>query len=137
MISKVFVSLFLVLMFTASACDRVPPPQEASYEKMTWYVDAARFQKSVHGAMRCTACHREGEFTKSDYPHDKKLTRAKVYEYDWKFCARCHPQEYGYFSKGEHAKAKLEELKGRLDKEKDYRAPVCKDCHPPHYIMVK
>lgn len=88
------------------------------------YVDPAKFEQSTHTAneVRCTDCHTEI----SGYPHPPLETSSRrFYSLEhYENCRQCHEEVYEQTLDSVHAR---ELAAGNWD------APVCTDCHNPHY----
>jgi hypothetical protein len=80
------------------------------------FVDQAAFEKSVHGAADCIACHADLEGR--DLPHDAPLLEAQ--------CGSCHEAEQKLYA---------ECLHGQAAARGDGLAPRCQDCHGGHDIV--
>ncbi len=83
-------------------------------------VDAAEFNKSIHGPLGCVDCHADLASFK-EFPHADKLARVS--------CATCHNGEASKYHDSIHAWAK--------EKAGLAVAPTCADCHGMHNIMPK
>lgn len=95
-------------------------------ELISLYVDEKEFLKSAHGKKPCTFCHEE--FSKGRHP--RKLYESKrdfVKELSPKACARCHADECRRYERCVH---------GASVKKKGI-APLCSDCHRPHYVRIE
>ncbi len=101
------------------------PNLALTYEDHTvsLFVDADRFDGSVHEGMECVVCHTDLEDV-TDYPHATNLEKVD--------CGQCHEPEddpedpiFQYW----------ESTHGRKVKEGDEDAPHCQDCHGGHYIL--
>jgi cytochrome b subunit of formate dehydrogenase/nitrate/TMAO reductase-like tetraheme cytochrome c subunit len=79
------------------------------------YVDAAKFQASVHASLNCNDCH----LLIADVPHEN------VGKVD---CAGCHADQVAQYATSVHGKARA---KG------DTVAATCVDCHGKHDILPK
>jgi cytochrome b subunit of formate dehydrogenase len=83
------------------------------------FVDADRFDESVHAGMDCTMCHFE-LMDVEEYPHARDLERVD--------CTGCHDDDDGPVNDWR------ESTHGRLAEEGDPLAPLCQDCHGEHYV---
>jgi predicted CXXCH cytochrome family protein len=95
-----------------------------SGEKRSLYVDAMRFEVSVHGnKLACTNCHVDIK----SYPHPQrafKTLREFTLAY-YESCKGCHFDNYT---------KSLDSVHYALLSKGDFRAPLCIDCHGAHYI---
>jgi len=80
------------------------------------FVDKAVFEKSVHGAADCIACH--ADLAGKHLPHDAPLAKAQ--------CGSCHDAEQKLYAECLHGKAVA---------RGDGLAPLCQDCHGAHDIL--
>jgi len=85
-------------------------------KKISVFVDAKRFEGSMHGSLACVACHTDLEG--KELPHADDLEPAK--------CGTCHASEQELHTKSLHGKAV---------ERGDVLAPQCKDCHGAHNIL--
>ena len=96
-----------------------------SGEKRSLYVDALRFEGSVHGKkLTCTNCH--GDI--KGYPHPPrnfKTLREFTLAY-YESCKGCHFDNYT---------KSLDSVHYALLSKGDLRAPLCIDCHGAHYVV--
>ncbi len=95
-----------------------------SGEKRSLYVDALRFEASVHGKkLSCTNCHSDIKA----YPHPtrkfKNLREFTLAYYE--SCKGCHFDNYT---------KSLDSVHYALLAKGDLRAPLCIDCHGAHYV---
>lgn len=81
------------------------------------YVDAKRFESTVHGSVPCVGCH--ADLAGKDLPHDEDVAPA--------VCADCH---------GEIANLHAKSLHGKAIKRGDPLAPHCTTCHGSHAILA-
>lgn len=96
-----------------------------SGEKRSLYVDAAQFERSVHGEkLGCANCHSDIK----TYPHPprkfKNLREFTLAYYE--SCKGCHFDNYT---------RTLDSVHYALFSMGDHRAPLCVDCHGAHDIM--
>jgi ribosomal protein L31 len=121
--------LFAALALALSACGSAPAPSESPQQ--TWYVDAARFHQGAHGGLDCADCHTDIKLTDvpDKHPSADNIEKDARTLFDYKACDRCHPQEYAAYNKGVHADVRA----GTREKKSTYDAPVCGNCHSPHY----
>lgn len=91
-----------------------------SKETLSLYVDGSKFEKSVHGALECSACHTD--ITMKTHPIPKKIESRKAYSKEVsQNCLLCHPKDALMKPK----------IHGELVK-KEYVS--CAECHGSHYI---
>lgn len=91
--------------------------------KMSLYVDRERYLRGVHGKNKCSFCHTE--FSKEKHPRRVFENRKDfVTRLSPNACARCHADECKRYEGCVH---------GAVAREKKELAPVCSDCHNPHY----
>lgn len=89
-------------------------------ESLSLYIDGARFEKSVHGALDCSSCH--PDISLKNHPRPKKVANKRVYSKEFsKNCLLCHPQDA--LMKPKHH--------GELVKKNEV---FCSECHGSHYI---
>ncbi|WP_353685322.1 cytochrome c family protein [Thermodesulfovibrio sp. 3462-1] len=89
-------------------------------QSLSLYIDGAKFEKSVHGAMDCSSCH--PDITLKNHPKPKKIADKKVYTKEFsKNCLICHPQD-------SLTKPKMH---GEVVKKGEI---LCAECHGSHYI---
>ncbi len=127
--------LFLLgatLLFALTACSSAPA--QNTLPEQTWYVDAARFNRGAHAGLDCGECHRDisMEDVPDSHPNADHLTKDAVAGFDYQACERCHPQEYAAYQTGEHALVR----EGKTKPKTTYAAPVCGNCHSPHYDVA-
>lgn len=105
----------------------------------SWFVDLGRFAAGAHGKLSCAECHPSQEKANTSGPLDlrhpdprqaKYLTSSALRGYDYGQCKRCHRLAWQRYNQGAHAKSLKE---GSLTKSGKQPAPVCADCHDPHY----
>jgi len=84
------------------------------------FVDAERYETSVHGSLDCIMCHYELDGAE-EYPHESGLDRVE--------CTDCHDDDDGPVS------AYRKSTHGRLAEAGDELAPLCQDCHGDHYVL--
>lgn len=97
--------------------------QFASSEKLALTIDVGSLQSSVHGAQRCTACHRGI----SKFPHPPK-TAGDYREFQLessKQCQACHAEQAKQEHDSNHARALA---------AGNRNAAVCTDCHGSHAV---
>ncbi len=92
------------------------------------YVDEKAFRQSVHGKLRCTACHADIDPTR--LPHPRHTQRVE--------CGRCHlerqlPQAPPF--KVAIFKSYADSVHGEAVAQGDPDAPRCADCHGHHDIL--
>ncbi len=80
------------------------------------FIDAARFNASVHAKANCTDCH--ADLKGKDLPHDETLKPAQ--------CRSCHEAEQVQHDQSLH---------GRAIARGDPLAPRCSSCHGTHDIV--
>lgn len=89
-----------------------------------YYIDAEKFQNSIHGTLTCTACH--GDIT--NIPHNPKPVPVD--------CGQaCHLEEpfsQKPFSHSGIAKSINNSIHGKKGNDNDKDKPVCKSCHVNH-----
>jgi len=95
-----------------------------SGEKRSLYVDAGRFERSVHGEkVGCTNCHSDI----NTFPHPprtfKNLREFTVAYYE--SCKGCHFDNYT---------KTLDSVHYTILSRGDLKAPLCIDCHGAHYV---
>lgn len=91
-----------------------------SKETLSLYVDGSKFEKSVHGALECSACHTD--ITMKTHPRPKKIESRKAYVREIsKNCLLCHPKDALMKPK----------MHGELVKKEEVS---CGECHGSHYI---
>jgi len=83
-----------------------PGKKEVRKGKISLFVDADRFEASVHGELECVDCHTEIE----ELPHPQHMGAVD--------CGACHEEVVEQYQKSKHAK-----VSERL----------CYECHNPHY----
>ncbi len=117
------------LLLVLTACSTTSAQNELP--EQSWYVDAVSFNRGAHAGLDCTECH--GNISMKDVPdnHPKtdNLTQDAITSFDYSACERCHPQEYAAYQTGEHALVR----EGKKENTSTYPAPVCGNCHTPHY----
>jgi cytochrome b subunit of formate dehydrogenase len=87
------------------ACHNNPDLKSDAGESV--YVDQAKHEASIHGALNCTACHTDIR----EYPHPKRIAKVE--------CATCHAEQAADVPKSVH---------GALG------SGACSSCHgPAHY----
>ncbi|MBI2835645.1 MAG: cytochrome c3 family protein [Acidobacteria bacterium] len=96
------------------ACHGDPSTTRADGSRVA--VDAAQFQKSVHGQapVACIDCHADLTSV-TEFPHAETLARVS--------CASCHDEAVTAYSKGVHAQAR---------QQANGSAATCVDCHGTH-----
>jgi len=109
--------------------------QDARGQRLSLYVDVARFRESVHGQQPCTACH-------TNFPTDPAQAAQVVRGKRWPqqeflarlsprnqvamlACMRCHEAEAAEYRASVH---------GEAVKAGNPDAPICIDCHGHHFI---
>ncbi|MCS7280805.1 MAG: cytochrome c3 family protein [Desulfobacterota bacterium] len=93
-------------------------------EEISIYVDEKRFLKSAHGKNPCSFCHLG--FSKDRHPKGQYESKMDfVHKLSFSACARCHVDECKRFERCVH---------GALARKKEKSAPLCSDCHNPHYV---
>ncbi len=88
------------------------------------YIDRNSFEKSTHGSLRCSQCHKD--FSVQNHP--KREFRSKL-QYQIKSsyaCRECH-SERSIKSKSIH--------NSLFAREKEGKPVVCTDCHSAHAVM--
>jgi len=99
-----------------------------SGEELSLYVDEKEFLKSSHGKNQCSFCHlgfSKGRHPKTSYGSKRELSE----RISPTACARCHIDECRRYERCVHAAASK--------KRGDRIAPVCSDCHNPHYVKIE
>jgi predicted CXXCH cytochrome family protein len=139
-IAKVGAGLLALGLWASRAAAAIPAEQDdclgchggdpsqtmdlAQGEKLSVYLDAAVFARSVHGEiLRCSDCHSD----KTGYPHDAKpfQTRRDVTVAYYEQCKACHFANYTKTLDGVHFAVMA---KGNR------QAALCVDCHGAHDI---
>ena len=97
-------------------------------EKLSLYVDGAKFAKSVHSMIGCAVCH--GTVTLENHPPSKtKIPSLREYSIERsKVCASCHGDVLKLYQNSIHA---------ALVRDGNPVAPICTDCHNPHTAKAK
>ncbi|MGQ9600435.1 MAG: hypothetical protein ACUVWZ_13565 [Anaerolineae bacterium] len=110
-----------------------PPFPEKLADTSSWYVDMARFQRSVHGTLACAECHADIKVDNPSAPHPElnRLVQEATALYKYETCQTCHPQEYTAYEQGVHAEAMTHPERIELAAT----APTCGHCHSAHYAM--
>lgn len=91
-----------------------------SKETLSLFVDGSKFEKSVHGALECSACHTD--ITIKNHPRPKKIENKKVLSREVsKNCLLCHPKDA----------LMKPRMHGELVKKEEIS---CAECHGSHYI---
>ncbi len=91
-----------------------------SKETLSLYVDGSKFEKSVHGALECSACHTD--ITMKTHPRPKKIESRKAYVREVsQNCLLCHPKDA----------LMKPHMHGELVKKGEV---TCAECHGSHYI---
>jgi len=90
--------------------------KEVNGTEISVFVEADRFQKSVHADIDCVSCHADI----SEIPHPDSLQKVD--------CAGCHEEETNTYLKSTHGKAHAEKIP---------EAPDCVTCHGKHDILPK
>ena len=106
----------------------------------TWFVDMSALEAGAHARISCEICHPEmekgiqpGATDKHPNPASPRYLKEPARrDYDYKLCGQCHRTAWERYGKGAHAKA-LAEQKATPPKPGAVLAPVCADCHNPHY----
>ncbi len=80
------------------------------------FVDQRAFSSSIHGKVRCVACHQDAG---KEIPHASPLTPVS--------CAQCHRLESQIYLNSDHGKAMS---RGRVE------AATCKDCHGHSHTLL-
>jgi len=89
-------------------------------QSLSLYVDGAKYEKSVHGALDCSSCH--PDITLKNHPRPKKIANKMVYTKEFsKHCLNCHPQNT----------LMKPEVHGIVVKKGEI---VCAQCHGSHYM---
>ncbi len=126
--------LSLALFWAGPGWAEAPPAGEAS-----WFIDMQRFAAGAHGKLSCAECHPAQEKANTSGPLAKRhpdaqdakyLTASALRGYDYGQCKRCHRVAWERYNQGVHAAALK---KGDLTKSGKQPAPVCANCHDPHY----
>ncbi|MBA2848991.1 hypothetical protein G4V39_10520 [Thermosulfuriphilus ammonigenes] len=88
----------------------VPTPGKKAVRKggISLYVEASRFETSVHGELDCLDCHTEI----SEIPHPQRMGAVD--------CSSCHQEIVDQYRESKHA---------RVSKR------LCYECHNPHYTQ--
>lgn len=128
-----FVCIALCLLaLTLAACTSTSAQSDpAVLLQQTWYVDAARFGQGAHASLQCADCHSDISMkdVPDKHPDNTRVTQDAVAIFDYSACEHCHPQEYAAYQTGIHA----EVLAGKRENKTQFEAPVCGNCHSPHY----
>lgn len=82
------------------------------------YVDSEKFQRSIHGDLRCVDCHID--LIETDLPHAEEVETVD--------CGMCHDDIAELYSASLH---------GQKVAEGEELAPQCWDCHGKHDIFAK
>jgi hypothetical protein len=91
-------------------------------ESLIAYVDADKFQASVHNSLVCSSCHAD----LSTGPHNRVFkTKAQYLIRSSLVCRRCHTDEQ-IKRRSVH--------RGLLQEEKSGKPPVCTNCHGSHTV---
>lgn len=136
---KISVIALLVLGFASVGYARFKGPVTVEEDRMPWHVDMTAYKDSYHGSFGCMVCHRGPDYESRPYPHGIPLSPKKDrVPFDYAMCKSCHPQEWESYSLGEHERARAEEARGKIFKEKGadkaVKAPYCADCHQVHFV---
>ena len=109
-----------VLFSQSSQCLECHSDKDLTYtrnhKEISLYVDAKKFQASVHGDLDCTDCH-EG-FNPENIPHKKGKNILQV------DCGNCHSNKAAEVKNDIHHRLK----------KKIKHPPTCQTCHGSHYI---
>jgi predicted CXXCH cytochrome family protein len=93
-------------------------------ESVAAYVDAERFQASVHSFLTCSNCH--SDFSADKHP-DRRFRSKKQYQIQAsRECRHCHTVEQ-LKTKPIHA--------GLFRREEEGKSAVCTECHSAHSVM--
>jgi len=92
-------------------------------ESLSAYVDADRFQASVHSSLACSSCH--PDFASGKHPTREFRTKAQYQIRSSLVCRQCHTDE----QIKKHAIHR-----GLLREEKAGKPPVCTNCHGSHTV---
>jgi hypothetical protein len=87
------------------------------------YIDSDAFNKSVHGKLECTLCHRE--FSIKDHPERTFRSKSQYQIMASRMCRDCH-SDAAITSRSIHS--------ALLRKEKAGEAIICTNCHSAHMI---
>jgi hypothetical protein len=92
-------------------------------ETLSVSVDESSLRNSVHGALKCTDCHKE--FSMTQHPmrsfNNKRAYSIATAENCWK----CHEKTHKQYEASVH----MDQLKGG-----NAKAPTCVDCHSDHSV---
>lgn len=89
-------------------------------DTISLFVDGAKYEKSIHGALDCSSCH--PKITIKNHPRPRKITSRNDYTKEFSpNCLNCHPQ---------NALMKPP-VHGTIVKKGDI---YCSQCHGNHYI---
>ena len=131
----VFLSLFIFIQHTETACATLTSPDASS-----WFVDMNLFSASAHRNLTCENCHGDMKEQGKKHPDtvDARLLKSDATRiYDYHRCRSCHRESYERYLRGTHAKALAKEQKASVSKEaitsERLKAPTCGDCHSAHY----
>jgi hypothetical protein len=135
------ISLSIVLLCSALPIGNAagaPAPLNAG--EPSWFIDMNDFSRSAHAALDCEKCHGDMIVNGKKHPDEKIpgfLKKNIVRTFDYTRCEVCHRESYRRYLTGEHAKALQKELEDAAEGKKPdpnkIKAPVCGDCHSPHY----
>lgn len=93
-------------------------------ETLSVSVDEVRLRNSVHGALKCTDCHKG--FSMTEHPMRSFNSRRGYSIAAAENCWRCHEKFYKQYEGSVH----LDQLRGGNSK-----APACTDCHGDHSVV--
>jgi len=136
--TRMLVTILLLSVLLPGCAPRPPtwPPRaEELADGSTWYVDVARYQRSVHGTLTCQECHTDilpGDLT-IPHPDTDRLTQETTSLYDYATCEECHPQEYAAYEQGVHAEA----MATPDEFQPEAPPPTCGHCHNAHYATAE
>ncbi|WP_460178004.1 cytochrome c family protein [Thermodesulfovibrio hydrogeniphilus] len=89
-------------------------------DKISLFVDGAKFEKSAHGAMDCSSCH--PNINLKNHPKPRKIANKRVYTEEFsKNCLTCH-QKTSLLKPRVHG---VVATKGEV---------LCSECHDAHYM---
>jgi predicted CXXCH cytochrome family protein len=89
---------------------------ERKGREVALFVDADKFDRSVHAELECIDCHEDAAV--EDLPHEDFLESVD--------CSNCHSDAQEKFDKGIH---------GQALRKRDIYAPTCSECHGTHNIL--
>jgi len=89
----------------------------------SWFIDADRFQSSVHAENSCLDCH-ETVAEQELHPNPEDINRTLSEFFNPDQCANCHPETLDEIKNGTHGHQRVEDPKRFQD---------CIGCHDPHY----